>query len=562
MSSHDPIDSFVKDVKGRLNRFRFLDTLFWALMIVAAALLVVCLVYVIRGYAVPKLWYAISAGLLAISTLGVFGVRRWNGDGAASFADRFFGLKDSIATTQHFRKEHREGDFVELQKNATTAKVEPLTSAAIPYETPVKLIVSGLVMVLVCSLLAFKAPAPHILEKQRIETETAAKTTEINEFLEEMIEELKKESNEEELKTLDPEKLKEWVKELDDTKDRKEAMRQYAQLERKLQEAAKRLDQRKNEEMLAKVGKEIKKNDENKALGKKLEEKKFDEAAEELKAMKPSEQPKELSEQRKELARLKSAAQRMAAAAKNANRKSSSASNSEKGNKSNSSGSKSKSKESSGNSGEAQGSRAQGSEGELSDQLGQLEKSVKKLDEALKNAELQKKQMGKLSDKMAGECKDCKNMVLSDLDKLSESMRKIGQMKDSQSKLLSMCKKLGQCQGFLGEPKFSSLSQSMSPNVGGKKAGMGSTESRTDQSTELTDNGNTTQLKGQKGQGPSMATVESADDGDGVSSRRAGAAKREFSEQLESFVHREDVPEDVKEGVKEYFKNIHGSEAQ
>ncbi|MDC0275485.1 hypothetical protein OAL00_00965 [Verrucomicrobiales bacterium] len=56
MSSHDPIDSFVKDVKGRLNRFRFLDTLFWALMIVAAALLIVCLVYVIRGYAVPKLW--------------------------------------------------------------------------------------------------------------------------------------------------------------------------------------------------------------------------------------------------------------------------------------------------------------------------------------------------------------------------------------------------------------------------------------------------------------------------------------------------------------------------
>lgn len=49
MSSHDPIDSFVKDVKGRLNRFRFLDTLFWALLIV-------CLVYVIRGYAVPKLW--------------------------------------------------------------------------------------------------------------------------------------------------------------------------------------------------------------------------------------------------------------------------------------------------------------------------------------------------------------------------------------------------------------------------------------------------------------------------------------------------------------------------
>ncbi|NNE93682.1 MAG: hypothetical protein HKN23_18690, partial [Verrucomicrobiales bacterium] len=122
-----------------------------------------------------------------------------------------------------------------------------------------------------------------------------------------------------------------------------------------------------------------------------------------------------------------------------------------------------------------------------------------------------------------------------------------------------MCKKLGQCQGYLGEPKFQSLSQCMGAKPGGKKAGTGSVESRTDQSTELVDNGQTTQLKGQKGQGPSLATIESADDGDGVSSRRTVAAQREFREQMESFVQREDVPEDVKEGVKQYFHSIHQS---
>ncbi len=561
MSSHDRIEAFVKVIRGRLNRFRLLDTLFWTVMAVAAALLVVCLVYVLRGYAVPKTWYLVAGGVLAAGTVVAFVVRRWSGDGAAHFADSFFNLKDSIATSLHFKKEAREGDFVELQKEATISKIEPLAATAIPYEMPTRLIVSGLALVLLCTLLAFKAPAPHIIEKQRVEEETAMKTEEINEFLEELIEELDKSSTDEEKEALDPDKLRELVKDLEDTKDRKEAMRQYANLERKLQEAARRLDQRKNEELLAKVGKEIKKDDENKALGKKMEEKKFREAAEELEALKPSQQPKELSEQRKELARLKSAAQRMAAAAKSANRKGASASNSQQNNKSNSAGSKGN-QSSKSQSQASSGANSQSSGGEMTEQLGDLAESVKNLEEALKNAEMEMKQMSKLSEKTDGECKDCKNAVLADIDKLSQSMSKMSSMKESQSKLLSMCKKLGQCQGYLGEPKFSSLSQCMSPNAGGQKAGMGSTESRTDQANELTDNGNTTQLKGMKGQGPSQSTIEAADDGDGVSSRRTAAAQREFSAQLESFVQREDVPEDVKEGVKEYFKSIHQSSAE
>jgi hypothetical protein len=64
------------------------------------------------------------------------------------------------------------------------------------------------------------------------------------------------------------------------------------------------------------------------------------------------------------------------------------------------------------------------------------------------------------------------------------------------------------------------------------------------------------QIQGQKGQGPSDKTIEAADSGDRTGSRRAGARERTYQKQAESFVRREDVPAEVKEGVKNYFKTI------
>jgi len=40
------------------------------------------------------------------------------------------------------------------------------------------------------------------------------------------------------------------------------------------------------------------------------------------------------------------------------------------------------------------------------------------------------------------------------------------------------------------------------------------------------------------------------------------ATKREFKRQFESFVEREDVPEDLKTGVKNYFTKIHDNEKE
>jgi hypothetical protein len=97
----------------------------------------------------------------------------------------------------------------------------------------------------------------------------------------------------------------------------------------------------------------------------------------------------------------------------------------------------------------------------------------------------------------------------------------------------------------------------LNPKAGGKKPGTGTVASRRDERDELVDNGQTQQLKGIKGTGESLTTTESAESGSGTSTRKGDARQRAFQRQFESFVAREDVPDQVKSGVKRYFEVIH-----
>lgn len=192
--------------------------------------------------------------------------------------------------------------------------------------------------------------------------------------------------------------------------------------------------------------------------------------------------------------------------------------------------------------------------------LANLDRSVAKLDSALETALREKSATGQCSAKSLGQCQGGREAVLSDLHKLSDSLCRTATRGECRSKLLSMCQKLGQCQGYLCESKFASLSQCMGQGQG-KGIGAGSVESRREGGDEgSVAAGETSHLQGIKGQGPSETTVEAADDGDGVSSRRQAAGEREFRQQVESFVLREDVPDDVKDGVKVYFERIHRGE--
>jgi hypothetical protein len=69
------------------------------------------------------------------------------------------------------------------------------------------------------------------------------------------------------------------------------------------------------------------------------------------------------------------------------------------------------------------------------------------------------------------------------------------------------------------------------------------------------------ELKGrQNADGPSSSSVESAESGGGIAGRANVAKERAFKQQLESLVHRDDIPEGLKLGVREYFEKVHETE--
>ena len=127
----------------------------------------------------------------------------------------------------------------------------------------------------------------------------------------------------------------------------------------------------------------------------------------------------------------------------------------------------------------------------------------------------------------------------------------MGGRRGARSKLKKLSKRIAQAQG---------MSRSKQP--GGKKAGKDDGTRERSETDKRKDNGNNTKLKGIKGSGPSITQLQAADDGDGTTRRKSSAKQRDFKRQFESFVEREDIPEDLKSGVKEYFTKIHQVETE
>ncbi|MDB6136728.1 MAG: hypothetical protein JWM59_4971 [Verrucomicrobiales bacterium] len=532
-----PIDAFLSAVRRRLNARRSLRILLWSLCIGAVALLAVAGGYFAKGYAVPKIWYPVMGGLTLVGAVTAILLRRATPDEASHAADAWFGLKDAVTSHRQFTREAKTGGFYEMQLASTQQAVEGLKVSRIPLAVPARLAsVCGL-LVLGAGLTAIKATSPEVLARENQESLTAERTEQMRKELEEMIQELEKGTDDpEEQKLLQTDELKKWVAELKSTKDLNEAMRRMAELERKLDRAAKALSQKRDEQLLKQVAEELEKEEDpaTRELAKKLKNEQFRDAAKDLESLKPQDDAeKRISDKRRELAKLKAAAKRMAAAARNQSTKNKSSNSRDK---------------------EPQDSNPS-SEPPLEDQLSELEKDANDYDEALKDMEDMDKLGGKIDASKLAEGDKLKKGLSDKLGKMGSRLKQMAAKKGAASRLQGLARNAGKGQGFLNGRMPSPFA-----GVGGKKPGDGTIESRREGKDELSDNGQLTQIKGIKGAGPSVIQVESADEGTGVSHRRGEARERTFRRQFESFVNREDVPEDMKQGVKQYFESIHDVE--
>ncbi len=552
------VQGFIQSVRKRINKHRLLNIGWWATAIGSATILLIAIAYVWPGYRVPLYWYGIVAGLAAMGGLITWCMRRVSEDHAAHFADEFYGLKDSVRSCSNFSEAGLDGDFYKLQSDQTEELVDQSSLDNIRYQPPYRLAALAIIMAMIAIALGFKGPSDAVVRKAAEEAETVAATSALNQEIRELIDELDTSlDDKEERAMLDPEKLRKWVDELEETKDRKEAMRQYAKLERKIQKASLALQQKKDEKLLDRAAEELRKDEELRKLAELLEQKKYKKAGEDLKEMEPDgdmENPKKVSERRKELAKLKAAARRMADAARN------NAGNRQKGNAgANGKQSDKTAKSKEGQAGEqsdqemAEGEPSDGEDGELVDMLEALDEAMEELDDQLEEMELADWEEGDEQDlewaEACEECEGCENAMESELDELAKKLSRMAKKRAAARKLKALGKKCSQCQGSLAGRK--------SKGKGGLKAGNGVDETMRNVRDERIDNGQFTKLKGLKGKGPSLTKIEAAEDGTGVSGRTAKATKREFKRQFESFVEREDVPEDLKSGVKNYFTNIH-----
>jgi hypothetical protein len=185
---------------------------------------------------------------------------------------------------------------------------------------------------------------------------------------------------------------------------------------------------------------------------------------------------------------------------------------------------------------------------------------MRRLDESLRQAAQEKKAPAQQGQNQAGQQQqqqqagDRQQEAQRQLQGMSRQMSKAGRGQQLGQRLQQLAQMAGHSQNHMNSHTGSSMAQRNNP---GGKAGQGSVESRREGRDPLSPHSETVHAEGMKGDGPSEKSIEPSDSGERAGTRRAEGKEREYRRQVESFVRREDVPAEVREGVKTYFEKIH-----
>ena len=542
MMSRPEIETIATRVARRHNRLLLRGIVVPALCIASAVLVLASLVWIPRGHSVP--WLVPAAVLLlgVVGAVAVFLVKRMTVSTALPEADRHFALKDGLTSADHLAKTAPDAPATRLQWEWLLPRLSACDPATITRPFPKKTSAAAIALAALGIFLCLLPPSDAVRAAENAAEETRARVAESKEQLEQLIEELDKDIlAPDDKEGLDMDEFRKMVKAIDETGDRAEAARQFARIERKIRDATRALDQQRDEETLKLAASELAKAEDTDArkLGKKLDEKELKEAAEMLEKLAakkidpkelkkgPAEKKKALDEAKKDLAKMRAASKRLAAAGKQ--RQAARQAQGAGAGKESQPG--------------ADGEAAQGeAEGEaLEDMLAELDDAAAEMEEELEEMEFDPD--AEFGDEAGEKMRGMKG-------KLGKHLKKMHGKRMAKGKLDALRQGLAQAQSFAqGQTQQLGL-------AGGKEAGKGSSWSERKERDDSQKNGALAQLQGQHGEGPSLSAVEDSESGTGVSSRRGTAKERDFTRQMESFVQRDDVPESLKLGVRNYFENL------
>lgn len=531
------ITSFLGRVRVRLNRGLTLRAASRCLAAASATAIVWALAWRIFGYAAP-LWVYGVVLLAAVAAVVLWvSVKRRGTRDAAVAADGTFGLKDGLISWLDFQAREDREAFV-LHETSMMKKVAGLDAGLITIEKPKRMFGIGAALGAVAIVLALLPHSDAVRKRLESEAMTHERTAVVSKEMEEAVDELIKQLSDEERELIDENKLREWAKEIEQTKDAREAEKQMAKIEQQIALTMQGLEARQDEAMMKLAAAELEKSglSDVRQLGKKLDAKDFEKAAEQMKDMKPGGgekmTPEQLQKLRENAAKSKEMARRMADGAKKRDF------------------------------GKVDGKEGKqgamkpgdGKQRPMQDMLDKLDENARALDGDLADGELDDQDREKVE------------MVDGEIDELADRLGKLGARAKAKDRLKALRQGLAGARSFTqGKCSSAGLAQCQNPSSGqgGKNAGVGSSESRRNERDELADNGNRVEVKGQtNAEGPSTNSVESAESGSGVSGRAGVAKDREFRQQFESMVRRDDIPESLKLGVREYFERVHETQGE
>lgn len=542
MSTHPEIDSLVHRLARRHHWLLARKIFFVSLAAGAGACLLGSLFWIFKGASVPA-WFPACIAVLTALTGGIFWqIRKMSLPAAVRECDRFFDLKDAITSAKHLTVAAPDDPATRLQWDWLAPRLTRCDPATIHTPFPKRAAIVSCLLTLGAIGLAVLPPSPAVLAAQKEAAQAQIRIAESKAQLEELIEAIEQDIvSPDEKEALKMDEFRKLVKSIDEHGDRAEAARQFARIEQKVRDSSRALDQRRDEETLQLAASELAKSEQTEArqLGKKLDAKELKEAAEmlaklEAKKLDPKDlknaasKPQKLTEAKEQIAKMRAISKRLAAAGKQ----------------------RQGANQAQGGSGGGQQGQGDGAAGEGGASQGKsLEDMMAELDDSA--AEIEKEISDMEVDPDAEWSDEPMDRANNTLGKLGKHFKGMHAKRMAKSKLDQLRESLGQCQSFCqGQTQALGLAGS------GKQAGTGSSWSERKERDDSQKNGQLSQLQGQQGSGPSLSAVEEAESGSGVSGRRGEAKQREFARQVESFVQRDDVPESLKLGVRNYFENL------
>lgn len=550
MPTHPEIETLVRQVARRHHRLLARRLLFLTLAIAAGLCLAGSLAWVLRGHAVPAAFPLAIAALAAVTGTAVWQLRKMSPAAAIRECDRFFDLKDAITSARHLAATAPGDPATALQWKWLVPRLAECKPATITAPFPKRTAILSGILTAAAVWLALLPPSPAVQAAAKDALDAQVRIAESKEQLEQLIEALDKDIvGAEDKDALKLDEFRKLVKSIDEHGDRNEAARQFARIEQKVRDSSRALDQKRDEETVKLAAAELAKAEQTEArqLGKKLDAKELKEAAEMLAKLdakkidpkdlkNPATKQQKLTEAKEEMAKMRAISKRLAAAGKQ--RQGARQAQAGKGDGQQGQGEGAANGEGAAGQGE-QGKPLEDLMAEIDDAAAEMEKDLDEM-EADPDAEWSDEPMekangalGKLGKHLKG--MHAKRMAKSKLDQLREGLAQAQSFSQGQTQMLGL--------------------------AGGKQAGTGSSWSERKERDDSQKNGQLAQLQGQHGTGPSLSAVEDAESGSGVSGRRGEARQREFARQVESFVQRDDVPESLKLGVRNYFENLQSAEA-